>query len=381
MSRRQTNRRTKHEKDISVDFVGQHPQSRLRLTFLDKSELRLVDAVITEDISALATIGRTLFCACDETATVERLVFDEATNTFAGHENFAIGHAFDLPGGLTGEMDIEGLAIDDGYLWITGSHGLKRKHPNAEDGTQNGLSHIDWDENRGFLGRVPIVESEPGVFMPVASIEALEDGSNARRAAMFAMGKSGEKAIRKVLADDPLLAPFMNIPCKENGFDVEGLAVKGDRLHLGLRGPVLGSHALIVTMRFKDDGKGRLKHRKLDGGSRYTIHALDLDGLGIRDLLFDGEALLVLAGATQNIDGIQKIYTIDRFPERADVITAGEIETMMALPIMEGCDHAEGLSFFEMDGKRHLLVAYDSPSDDRHDPKSNRLDVDVYELK
>lgn len=380
MPRRPNKSRAKQTPANGLDFVGQHPQSRLRLTFLDKSELRLVDAAITEDISALATIGRTLFCACDETATVERLVFDEATNTFQNHENFALGHAFDLPGGLTGEMDIEGLAVDDGYLWITGSHGLKRKHPDAEDGTQEGLSNVGWDENRGFLGRVPIIESEPGVFRPVGGIEDLEDGESARRAAMFAMGKSGTKAIRKVLADDPLLAPFMHIPCKENGFDVEGLAVKGDRLHLGLRGPVLGSHALIVTMRFKDNGKGRLKHRKLKDGSRYTIHALDLDGLGIRDLLFDGDTLLVLAGATQNIDGIQKIYAIDRFPERADVITAGEIETVMALPIMEGCDHAEGLSFFEMDGKRHLLVAYDSPSDDRHDPKSNRLDVDVYAL-
>ena len=72
------------------DFIGSRPAGRMRLTFLDHSELELVSDRITEDISALATIGRTLFCACDETATVERLVWDEAREGFeAGVE---LGH-------------------------------------------------------------------------------------------------------------------------------------------------------------------------------------------------------------------------------------------------------------------------------------------------
>lgn len=361
------------------DFSGQPPASRIRLEFRDRSNLRLVDAQITEDISALATIGHTLFCACDETATVERLVWDEKAGGFFGHANFALGHAFNLPDGIDGEMDIEGLAIADGYLWVTGSHSLKRDNPEAYEGAVEGLSDIDWDKNRGFLGRLPLLESSEGVFEPVNVIEPLDDRTPGKRAAMFDTGKKGDKAIRKLLGKDPLLARFMEVPCKENGFDVEGLAVHADRIYLGLRGPVLGSHALVVELRFKETKKGRLKRVDIDDRP-YRIVAIDLHGLGIRDMLFDNDRLLLLAGATQNIDGIQRVYAIDDFPDARDVVTACEVQSLLSLPIREHCDHAEGLAFFEIDGRRRLLVAYDSPSDDRHDPKSNRLDVDVYEF-
>lgn len=40
-------------------------------------------------------------------------------------------------------------------------------------------------------------------------------------------------------AADPHFAPYLAIPGKGNGFDIEGLAVDGQRLFLGLRGPVL----------------------------------------------------------------------------------------------------------------------------------------------
>lgn len=361
------------------DFIGHHPKSRMRLEFLDRTELKLVDAQITEDISALATIGRTLFCACDETATIERLVWDEKAGAFTHHTNFALGHAFDLVDGAEGEMDIEGLAIADGYLWITGSHSLKRSKPGPYEGAIEGLSDVDWDKNRGFLGRLPLMEVEDGVFEPVNAIDPLDEANAGRFAAMFDAGKKGDKALRKLLADDLLIARFMEVPCKENGFDVEGLVVKGDRIYLGLRGPVLGAHALIIEIRFKETKKGRLK--ALDIGAKpYRIIAVDLDGLGIRDMQIDGKRLLILAGATQSIDGIQRVYAIADFADKGDVISADEVEVVLPLPIREHCDHAEGLAFFETGGTRKLLVAYDSPSDDRHDAKSNRLDLDVYEV-
>ena len=49
--------------------------------------------------------------------------------------------------------------------------------------------------------------------------------------------KQGELA--KALKRDAHLGPFRKIPSKENGFDVEGIAARGSRLLLGLRGPVL----------------------------------------------------------------------------------------------------------------------------------------------
>ena len=36
---------------------------------------------------------------------------------------------------------------------------------------------------------------------------------------------------------------------QENGLDIEGIAVEGDRVWLGLRGPVLGGHAVAPRSR------------------------------------------------------------------------------------------------------------------------------------
>ncbi len=45
------------------------------------------------------------------------------------------------------------------------------------------------------------------------------------------------------------------IPGKDNGFDIEGLAVREDRLLLGLRGPVLRGHAFVLELSLEQDGK------------------------------------------------------------------------------------------------------------------------------
>src|SRR3546814_13829874 len=96
----------------------------------------------------------------------------------------------------------------------------------------------------------------------------------------------------------------MEVPSKENGFDVEGLAVRGSRVFLGLRGPVLRGWATVVELDLKTPKPGRLKLRRIGaGGERYRKHFLDLDGLGIRELVFDGDDLLVLAGPTMDLDG------------------------------------------------------------------------------
>ena len=48
-----------------------------------------------------------------------------------------------------------------------------------------------------------------------------------------------ETPLLEALAHDPHLAPFLSLPAKDNGFDLEGLAVLGKRVFLGLRGGCL----------------------------------------------------------------------------------------------------------------------------------------------
>ena len=366
------------------EILCDEPRRRRRLTFRPKEELAHVDDPIASDVSALAVAGRTLFAACDETSTIERLILDEAREGFVDHASFALGDIFDLPGGADGEMDIEGLAVDGGALWATGSHSLKRDTPDADDDADDALETlgaISMDPNRHFLGRVPLIERSAGVFEPVR--EYAPASGPARRAAMVEMqAETGRTVVKDMLAEDPLLAPFMDVPCKENGFDVEGLAVRGDRVVLGLRGPVIGKRAILVEMRLKETKAGVLKPRKIGpSGARYRLRFVDLDGFGIRDLLLDGDDLLLLAGPVEDIDGIQCVY---RLPaalggDARPVVRRDEIERVLRLPIREGCDHAEGLALLEDDegGGRELLVAYDSPADDRLGGTS--IDVDCYD--
>src|SRR5262245_7022127 len=76
---------------------------------------------LQDDLSAvvLAPEGH-LWLASDELVSLERLRWDG--KKFVGHESFDLTPFFDLPTGPQNEIDIEGLSVDEEYLWLTGSH-------------------------------------------------------------------------------------------------------------------------------------------------------------------------------------------------------------------------------------------------------------------
>ena len=84
-----------------------------------------------------------------------------------------------------------------------------------------------------------------------------------------------------------VLRPFLDIPAKENGFDIEGVAARAERVFIGLRGPVLRGWAGILDL---EAGAGA----RIEIG-RLEMHLLHLGGLGVRDLEIDGEDLLILS--------------------------------------------------------------------------------------
>src|SRR3546814_6552317 len=89
----------------------------------------------------------------------------------------------------------------------------------------------------------------------------------------MAMDSKGRTALHKALGRDPVLKPYMDVPCKENGFDVEGLAVAGSHVLLGLRGPVVGGRAVIVETRMKTAKSGVPKPDKLGAGNLYRLRS------------------------------------------------------------------------------------------------------------
>jgi Protein of unknown function (DUF3616) len=349
------------------------PTGTLTLHFQSHAEL-------AQDISAVAVAGRTLFAACDETATVERLV-RAADGDYRQEESIALDDHFELPEGSGGEMDIEGLAVDGDFLWITGSHSLKRDKPDlpSDDNAKalDELEEIDRDPNRYFLGRLPLVADRGGRLRPARSQGKAKDG-----AACLKMSRKGRNALTKVLHRDCHLAPSVSMPCKENGFDIEGLAARGGRVFLGLRGPVLSGWAVVVELELKASKRGRLKLRKIGAkGRRYLKHFLLLRGLGIRDLRFDGDDLLVLAGPTMGHDGTGALFRW-RAPLGAEddcVHPPQDVEHLMDLPYARGVDQAEGVAVVQIGNRRRLLIVHDSAAPARLSGDS--LTADLFDLK
>lgn len=353
------------------------------LFFQPQSRLGDVDDPLHLDVSAIAIAGRTLFAACDETATIERLVQGE-DGDFHHAENIALGDYFDLPGDRDDEMDIEGLAIDGSDLWITSSHSLKRDKPDlpASDHEEAiaSLAEIETDDNRCFLGRLPLTDAKDGLYVVDPAAVASDDET---APACLEILSEGRNKLKKLLSKDPHLGAAMDMPCKENGFDIEGLAVKHGRVFLGLRGPVLRGWAVILELELKAKKPGRLKPRKLnDAGDRYLKHFLPLDGLGIRDLRFDGDDLLILAGPTMDHDGTGALFRW-RHPIGADghrLHQNDDLERLLDLPYDRGRDQAEGLAWLDTDQGRRLLVVHDSPSPERLVKDQQGLTADLLDL-
>jgi hypothetical protein len=341
------------------------PKATVTLTFEDIETFRWVDDPIHQDLSAAARSGDSLFLSCDETAGIERLTPEG--DGWGNHAHYALGDLVALPGGPDGEMDIEGMDVDDGWLWIAGSHSLKRGKPKG--GPTKGMKRmrrIGSDPNRFFLGRIPLVERDGGLA-PVG-----RDGGRALEHVGF--GKRGG-GLRRWLRKDPLLAPFMDLPCKENGFDVEGLAVQGARVWLGLRGPVLRGHAAIVEMEMKSR-KGLLKARRTDGRRRYRLHLLPTQGQGVRDLKAVGGDLLLLTGPATAGDGAAEVlrWKGGAKARKAGVVPDDDVERLVDLPYRGAVDHPEGMARWGDD----WLVVYDSPAKERLAEKPARVTADVW---
>lgn len=347
---------------------------QIPLTFSDWRPLRHVEDPLHKDLSAGARIGDCLFLACDETASVERLRRLDG-GSFGDHQHFALDTLVDLPAGAEGEMDIEGLCAADGFLWIVGSHSRKRAKPKRDENDRSQalqrMEQIEREPNRYFLGRIPLLEEAPGQF-------ALTRSEGERQAAWLKLGKQ-HGALERWLATDPHLAPFLSIPSKENGIDVEGIAVRSDRAWLGLRGPVLRGHAVVLDLELHQKAPERLKARRVDGARRYRKHLLDTRGLGIRDMRFEGDDLLLLVGPTMSLEGPAFVlrWRDAAHDDASGVIAPERIEAVAELPYQLHVDHPEGIELWPEAGDGALLIIYDAPAPERMDPDTFTVRADV----
>ncbi len=348
--------------------------TRVLLDFEDETE------AIISDISAAAfSPDGSLWVGSDEMIGVERLS-PLGRHSYGEHQRFLLQDYINLFN-TDDEMDIEGMDFADGYLWLTGSHSTKRKKPKKDDLTKNleRLATITTDLNRFILARIPVINGKLiKSFVP-------EEG-NALSAACL-QTTAERNILFEALAEDPHLKPFIAaaIPSKDNGLDIEGLAVKDGRLLLGLRGPVLRGWAIILELELIEKEAGILDLKEIgDGGAKYKKYFLNLNGLGVRELCWQGDDLLILAGPTMTVEGEMQIFRwCDAASSKGNMIQEqdkDELFPLFDLPLTIGSDHAEGLALYSCwepgDG---LMVLYDSPNQNRI--KNNKqILVDVFRI-
>lgn len=335
----------------------------------DEDELHL-------DISCVAQLGRNLWLGSDETVVAERLTWEPKKKRFGRHQGFDLTKFFQLPAGRDEEIDIEGMAVAPPYLWITGSHSLTRGKAEGESFAEAiaDLTEIERETNRYFLGRVPLVESpeSPGDFELWKT--AVDPKSPKRRlSAARLFGTGATSVLTDALRFDDLMRPYVDIPSKDNGLDVEGLVVADDYVFLGLRGPVLRGWAVVLELApeyfcedyFTLQSIGRK-------GMLYRRHFFDLMGLGIRDLEIVDDDLLILAGPTMAIDGRVLLLRWKGFKKRKkeSVVPRDELQIVMDFGGgdvgLRGQNHPEGITVFtppeNCDLPRGIMVTYDAPA-------------------
>lgn len=348
------------------------------------------DKKLSDGLSAVAQIGQTLWVANDEALSLERLSRQGETGDgairYADHEQFPLHDFLQLPvppveeDDKIEEADIEGLDYHDGYLWLVGSHSLKRDKPKEDKSIEKNverLAKVSRDGNRFLLARIPLSDGATPSLK-----RSVERDGHSRTAARLRGDAHGNK-LTETLADDPHLGPFLAIPGKDNGFDIEGLAVAGDRVFVGLRGPVLRGWAIILELALEEQDASSLTLKPIGPDGRpYRKHFLDLRGLGVRDLCAQGNDLLILAGPTLTVAGPQKIFRWQggARPDRESLVFGKDLPSVLTIPIGAGQEQAEGITLFDRDDgdARSMLVVYDAA--ERRQRKASAVEADLFAL-
>ncbi len=292
------------------------------------------------NISAVAAAGRYLWTASDEGRTVECL--EPRGNGFRLREQVGLDRLFASLPGREGhdEVDLELLSISGGRIWLCGSHCRVRKN-------RTNLTRIDERivdrPSRCLLGALPLLKKGGGL---------------AGEGAAFPWQGAG--SVRALLAADPYIAPFVELPSKENGLDIEGLCVLDEQLFLGLRGPVVDSIALVAELTAEPAGAAERE--------KPVLHFLNLGGLGVRDLASVGRSIVVLAGPVSAVNGPFRLYRW-RPKRRKRVQNPRLLRSFQRL-----AEHPEGICLLERQGRRGLLVVYDSPDGARIKKSRYRAD-------
>ena len=218
------------------------------------------------------------------------------------------------------DPDAEGVAYADGFFYVTGSHGRSRNSDSDNDSSY-------------AVFRIPV---DPTTGRP--KFKPNEDK---------VVGVESSSRLRKPLRKGEFIKKFYDEPLAEGGINIEGIAVKDGRMHLGLRGPSLDSRAFVLSVDAEAIfSKGDLK-------SKVTPLELGKD-TGIRDLAAISDGILVLAGPTRDEAVAYSIWFWDGVGSTAKQLAILDLSTVrkdakaeILLPLDEGGGEIRALVMFD----------------------------------
>jgi len=229
------------------------PQNQQAWSFVNPiniDPLNISGVVVTEQFMALVT---------DEGNQLE--LFKLSTNGWQSLQVITLTKSLD-------EIDIEGLAWQKPYLYALGSHSAKRKKIKDSASQKENLKRLQ--ETSPEVARQQLFRIELNSQFAATDIQSV--------------------SLQPLLEANPILKNFIGLPSKENGIDMEGLAIDHEgRLLIGLRGPVLrGNIGSIFRIETK---KKRFEIKKS------KLLYFDAEGRGVRGLTETPNGFLVLTGA------------------------------------------------------------------------------------
>ena len=324
----------------------------------DAKEHLNISAVTMNEEGSLLVIG------ADEVSHIQIMKKSgEAKFTLIDDGNFAL--ASDET-----ELDIEGIARNKDFTWVIGSHSMSRKSmlnperlKQKQKQKQGSGEKLSGNYNHERIATVAVEPTREWLY------RLHIDNSGAVRRDSVRRG-----SLRDIFANHPVLGRFQNIPSKENGIDIEGLAViaggvpKNTRLLVGLRGPLLrGPLAVVLDVSAKednaDDGRPILKI-KLE-----KTHYLALGGRGVRgmsEMENKKDGYLILAGPVGGEPTPYMLYHWngeDSVPEINTPDAKHNVTELCRIPPPEGEPRAkaEGVHFLlEAGGLVKFVIVYDS---------------------
>ena len=340
-------------------------EADLPLAAVKRQRTLVLDAIAAKDakklaqnLSALAARDGRLWLGGDEGRALYRLRrledhhYGDATTVQLKDFNLASGKE-------EGESDIEGLARDGQRLWLVGSHSRRRRKHDTDAGQPLTL----------------VEETSPNTHV-LGCLRLDDDGEPVSGQRLAFDVARGTDALTDALEADDRIKPFLAIPSKDNGLDIEGLTARDERVLVGLRGPVLRGIALVVDLRLAG----------LDAGgptltlARQRLRFLQLSGLAVRDLAVvpDSDDVLILAGPTMTQAGPCYLYRWrdalkPESPDAPHLFQVEEPEPLLWIrdgrpgrPSKDkekpaGSDKPEGLEVQRHDGELVAWVAYDDP--------------------